>query len=79
MKIRNYLGIDIGTSGCKAAVFDAAGSQIALAAQEYDVIFSDDGGAELNSDEVIEKCFRDEFGQPELRERQPTGLEQMKK
>ncbi|HGY55346.1 MAG TPA: hypothetical protein ENK44_06585 [Caldithrix abyssi] len=58
MKIKNYLGIDIGTSGCKAAVFDAAGSQITLAAQEYDVIFSDDGGAELNSDEVIEKCFR---------------------
>ncbi len=53
----NYMGVDIGTSGCKAMVFDENGQQLAMANREYDVIFSDDGGAELNSDEVIEKCF----------------------
>ncbi len=53
----NYLGIDIGTSGCKAGIFDGDGNQIALAKRSYDVIFSDGGGAELDSDEVIKKCF----------------------
>ncbi len=54
----NYMGVDIGTSGCKAVVFDSDGQQLAVANREYDIIFSDDGGAELNSDEVIEKCFK---------------------
>jgi xylulokinase len=53
----NYMGVDIGTSGCKAVIFDGNGKQLTAAAREYDVIFSGDGGAELNSDEVIEKCF----------------------
>ncbi len=51
------MGVDIGTSGCKAVVFDENGQQIAMVNREYDVIFSDNGGAELDSDEVIEKCF----------------------
>jgi xylulokinase len=53
----NYMGVDVGTSGCKAVIFNENGQQLAAASCEYDVIFSDDGGAELNSDEVIEKCF----------------------
>lgn len=53
----NYLGIDIGTSGCKAVVFDAHGQQTAMAKEEYDVTFFEDGGAELDSDEVMKKCF----------------------
>ena len=53
----NFMGIDIGTSGCKAAVFDDKGQQLVLVNREYDVIFTDDGGVELDSDEVIEKCF----------------------
>ncbi len=53
----NYLGIDIGSSRCKAVVFDSNGNQLAIANRAYDVIFSSDGGAELNPDEVIEKCF----------------------
>src|SRR5512142_1951810 len=52
-----YMGIDVGSSGCKAVVFDAKGRQCALAYREYNVLFTDDGGAELNSDEVMEKCF----------------------
>jgi xylulokinase len=54
----NYLGIDIGSSGCKAAVFNEDGQQLAAAYREYDVIFSKDGGAELDSDEVMEKCLQ---------------------
>ncbi|MBN2410209.1 hypothetical protein JXQ31_00870 [candidate division KSB1 bacterium] len=54
----NILGIDIGTSGCKAVVFDETGQQLAMSKSEYDVIFYNDGGAELDSKEVIEKCFR---------------------
>jgi xylulokinase len=53
----NYIGVDIGTSGCKSIVFDENGQQLAAAYREYNVIFSDDGGAELDSDEVMRKCF----------------------
>ena len=53
----NYMGIDIGSSGCKAVVFDENGQQLAIARREYDVIFCDHGGAELDSEEVMEKCF----------------------
>ncbi len=53
----NYLGIDIGTSGCKSVVFDENGVQLALAIGEYDAVFSDDGGAELDSNIVIQNCF----------------------
>ncbi|MFI4912825.1 MAG: L-fuculokinase [Sedimentisphaeraceae bacterium JB056] len=52
-----YMGIDIGTSGCKAAVFDENGKQLSLAYREYDLIVRNKGWAELDSDNVIEKCF----------------------
>jgi len=58
MSTRHYMGVDIGSSGCKAAVFNEEGSQLAVANREYDVIFTKGGGAELDSDEVIEKCFQ---------------------
>ncbi len=54
---KHYLGLDIGSSGCKAVVFDDRGRQRASAYREYDVRFTEDGGAELDSDEVIERCF----------------------
>lgn len=53
----NFLGIDIGTSGCKAAIFDENGKMHALFRESYDVIYTEDGGAELNSGEVISNCF----------------------
>ena len=53
----NFLGIDIGTSGCKAVVFDVAGRQLANAQREYALHFADGGGAELNSTEVLDKCL----------------------
>lgn len=53
----HYLGLDIGTSRCKAAVFDRQGRQVTEAFRAYDVHFSDDGGAVLDPDEVISRCF----------------------
>jgi len=53
----SYLGLDIGTSGCKAVVYGDEGQRLALAKREYDVQFTDNGGAELDSEEVIKKCF----------------------
>ena len=53
----HYLGIDIGTSGCKAVIFDEDGRQVSMAYREYKIISSNPGWAELDPDEVIEKCF----------------------
>ena len=55
--MNNYMGIDIGTSGCKALVVDTNGKQLAVSHREYDILSSKSGWAELNPDEVIEKCF----------------------
>ena len=52
-----YMGVDIGTSGCKAAVFDDSGGLVAAAHREYDVLSPQPGWAELNGDEVMDKCF----------------------
>lgn len=53
----NYLGVDIGSSGCKAVVFNGEGQQLALSSREFEVLFTDDGGMELDSNEVISKCL----------------------
>jgi xylulokinase len=53
----NYLGLDLGTSGCKAAVFDESGRMVSLARRDYDLQFTPDGGAELDSDLVIQHCL----------------------
>lgn len=53
----SYLGIDIGTSGCKAAVFDGTGRPLATVQREYNVQFTPDGGAELDATEVMDKCL----------------------
>lgn len=53
-----FLGIDIGTSGCKTAVFNDEGLQISSAYREYDIISIHPGWAELDTDEVIDKCFQ---------------------
>ncbi len=54
----SYMGIDIGTSGCKAVVFDENGEQLSAAYREYDIFLGKEGWAELDTDEVIEKCFQ---------------------
>ena len=51
------MGIDIGTSGCKAVLFTKDGHQKSNAYREYNLISLNEGWAELDSDEVINKCF----------------------
>ena len=53
----SYLGLDIGTSGCKAAVFEEDGTCLSRAYQSYSIISPQSSWAELDSNEVIEKCF----------------------
>ncbi len=53
----NFLGVDIGTSGCKAVVFDADGRSLADAQREYSLHLTGDGGAELDSAEVLNQCL----------------------
>jgi len=49
------MGIDIGTTTCKVAVFDQTGQTLALAGREYDVIRTMPGQAELDNVEVWQK------------------------
>jgi len=53
----SYLGLDIGTGGCKAVVFDANGKELASSFREYPVIHPRTDYAEINSDDVIARCF----------------------
>ena len=46
------LGVDIGTTGCKAAVVSAAGAPLATAYREYRLITPRPGWAQLDPDEV---------------------------
>lgn len=58
----SLLGIDIGTSGCKAIAFTARGETIGRAQAEYDVKAPRSGYAELDTNDVWEKvrrCIRD--------------------
>jgi xylulokinase len=53
----SYLGLDIGTGGCKAVVFNIEGKELASSFREYTVLHPHPDWAELNPDEVIDKCF----------------------
>jgi xylulokinase len=53
----SYLGLDIGTGGCKAVVFNTQGKELASSLREYTVLHRHPDWAELNPDEVIDKCF----------------------
>jgi xylulokinase len=48
----SLLGIDVGTTGCKAAVFSREGRQLASAYEEYDNLRPKPGWAELDAAEV---------------------------
>jgi xylulokinase len=52
----SYLGIDIGTSGCKAVVFSATGQQLSSARRSYAVLTPRPGWAELSSSRVLDAC-----------------------
>ena len=51
------MGLDIGTSGCKAAMFDAEGALLALAQREYPLLTPHSGWAELDSEGVCDACL----------------------
>lgn len=51
MKQLYLLGIDIGTSACKAALFDRKGQVLAAANGEYPVYYPEEGWAEQNPEE----------------------------
>ncbi len=48
---KQLMGIDIGTSACKVAVFDEKGKVLAQSNQSYKVYYPKDGWAEQNPDE----------------------------
>ena len=50
----SLLGIDVGTTGCKAAVYTEHGELLAWAYDEYDVEHPQPGYAELNASRVWE-------------------------
>ncbi len=52
----SYLGLDIGTTGCKAAVFDAEGRLLTLAYREYPLLSPNPGWAEIDSARVCRDC-----------------------
>lgn len=57
-EIVSLLGIDVGTSGCKVAVFSEDGRLLKLAYQEYDYQCPQPGWAELNSLKIWQQVKR---------------------
>lgn len=53
----SFLGLDIGTSGCKAVVFDDQGRCLASASHEYALRHRQPGWAELDSKAVGDGCL----------------------
>jgi len=53
----SYMGVDVGTTGCKAVIFDERGKQIASAYREYPVLSPQEGFAELDSRHVGDCCL----------------------
>ena len=51
----SLLGIDVGTSGCKSAVFSETGELLTVAYEEYDMERPQPGWAQLNSVDVWDK------------------------
>ena len=67
----SLLGIDVGTTGCKAVVFSEEGTLISSAYAEYDFQSPTRGQAELNSEmvwqrikETIARALVDSKGDP---------------
>lgn len=51
----SLLGVDVGTSGCKAGVFSVEGQCLGMAYREYATVRPREGWAELDSRDVFEK------------------------
>lgn len=53
----SYIGLDIGTTRCKAVAFDEEGRTIATAYRDYPLEYPEPGAAELDSREVCDKAM----------------------
>ncbi len=53
-----YLGVDVGTTGVKAVVFDEQGVLSASAYEEYPLLFPEPGAAELDTRQVLDAAAR---------------------
>ncbi len=53
-----YLGVDVGTTGVKAVVFNKRGALTASAYEEYPLLFPEPGAAELDTRQVLEAAGR---------------------
>ena len=54
----SLMGVDIGTTGVKAVVFDKAGTPLSTAYEEYPLLFPFPGASELDTQSVIEAACR---------------------
>lgn len=54
----HLLGLDVGTTGCKAVVFDIEGSIMGYGFREYDIIYSRQGYAEQEPEHIWELTRR---------------------
>ncbi|MFA6240595.1 MAG: FGGY-family carbohydrate kinase [Candidatus Hydrogenedentales bacterium] len=52
----SYIGLDIGTTRCKAVAFDEEGRTLATSYRDYPLHFPEPGSAELDSREVCDKA-----------------------
>ena len=50
----SLMGIDVGTTGCKAVVFDESGKQLAVAYREYPLLSPQPGWFELDPRQVLD-------------------------
>ena len=53
-----YMGIDVGTTGSKATVFDAKGATLSYAYHQYQAVRTNDGVAEIDPESVWETVQR---------------------
>lgn len=51
----SLMGVDVGTTGCKASVFSDSGKLVSQAYREYDIVSQNPGWQELDSKELWEK------------------------
>jgi xylulokinase len=54
----SLMGVDVGTTGVKAVIFNESGKQLATAYEEYPLHFPFPGASELDSKGVIEAALR---------------------
>ena len=52
--MRNFLGIDVGTSGVRAAVYNESGKRLALFHREYSLSTDAGGKAELDAEQIVQ-------------------------